>query len=54
MTIQDFRGKTLVSIREYYSKEGKELPTSKGSFYLYDLVFLFYLFSYIYIYIHVN
>ncbi|KAL0016030.1 hypothetical protein SO802_003099 [Lithocarpus litseifolius] len=30
VTIQDFRGKTLVSIREYYSKEGKELPTSKG------------------------
>ncbi|XP_057415367.1 RNA polymerase II transcriptional coactivator KELP [Lotus japonicus] len=30
VTIQDFRGKTLVSIREYYRKDGKDLPTSKG------------------------
>lgn len=30
VTIQDFRGKTLVSIREYYKKDGKELPTAKG------------------------
>ncbi|KAA8528219.1 hypothetical protein F0562_035530 [Nyssa sinensis] len=30
VTIQDFRGKTLVSIREYYRKDGKVLPTSKG------------------------
>ncbi|KAG2680836.1 hypothetical protein I3760_11G116700 [Carya illinoinensis] len=30
VTVQDFRGKTLVSIREYYKKDGKELPTSKG------------------------
>ncbi|OVA14710.1 Transcriptional coactivator p15 (PC4) [Macleaya cordata] len=30
VTIQDFRGKTLVSIREYYEKDGKELPSSKG------------------------
>lgn len=30
VTIQDFRGKTLVSIREYYKKDGKFLPTSKG------------------------
>ncbi|WOL03029.1 RNA polymerase II transcriptional coactivator KELP [Canna indica] len=30
VTIQDFRGKTLVSIREYYMKDGKELPSSKG------------------------
>ncbi|XP_059662198.1 RNA polymerase II transcriptional coactivator KELP isoform X2 [Cornus florida] len=29
VTIQDFRGKTLVSIREYYRRDGKELPTSK-------------------------
>ncbi|KAJ1438064.1 Transcriptional coactivator p15 [Sesbania bispinosa] len=29
VTIQDFRGKTLVSIREFYRKDGKELPTSK-------------------------
>lgn len=32
MTIQEFRGKTLVSIREYYKKDGKQLPTSKGTF----------------------
>ncbi|CAO2819249.1 unnamed protein product [Amaranthus hypochondriacus] len=30
VTIQDFRGRTLVSIREYYKKDGKYLPTSKG------------------------
>lgn len=30
VTIQDFRGKTLVSIREFYRKEGKDLPTAKG------------------------
>ncbi|GMH22635.1 hypothetical protein Nepgr_024478 [Nepenthes gracilis] len=30
VTIQDFRGKTLVSMREYYKKDGKELPSSKG------------------------
>ncbi|XP_010529645.1 PREDICTED: RNA polymerase II transcriptional coactivator KELP [Tarenaya hassleriana] len=30
VTIQEFRGRTLVSIREYYQKDGKELPTSKG------------------------
>ncbi|XP_026665242.2 RNA polymerase II transcriptional coactivator KELP isoform X2 [Phoenix dactylifera] len=30
VTLQEFRGKTLVSIREYYQKDGKELPTAKG------------------------
>lgn len=30
VTVQDFRGKTLVSIREYYESEGKQLPSSKG------------------------
>ncbi|EEF51378.1 RNA polymerase II transcriptional coactivator KELP [Ricinus communis] len=30
VTIQNFRGTTLVSIREFYKKDGKELPTSKG------------------------
>ncbi|XP_044486807.1 RNA polymerase II transcriptional coactivator KELP [Mangifera indica] len=30
VTIQDFRGKTLVSIREYYKKDDKELPSAKG------------------------
>lgn len=41
VTIQDFRGKTLVSIREYYKKDGKELPSSKGKCLSY---FQFYLF----------
>ncbi|XP_078152432.1 RNA polymerase II transcriptional coactivator KELP-like [Carex rostrata] len=30
VTIQEFRGKTLVSIREFYEKDGKQLPSSKG------------------------
>ncbi|ONK69185.1 uncharacterized protein A4U43_C05F20220 [Asparagus officinalis] len=30
VTIQDFRGRTLVSIREYYERDGKQLPSSKG------------------------
>ncbi|KAI4376117.1 hypothetical protein MLD38_013909 [Melastoma candidum] len=30
VTMQEFGGKKLVSIREYYSKGGKDLPTSKG------------------------
>lgn len=30
VTLQDFKGRTLVSIREYYKKDGKFLPTSKG------------------------
>ncbi|CAN0840927.1 RNA polymerase II transcriptional coactivator KELP [Linum grandiflorum] len=30
VTIQNFKGRNLVSIREFYSKDGKELPTSKG------------------------
>ncbi|XP_051137617.1 RNA polymerase II transcriptional coactivator KELP-like [Andrographis paniculata] len=30
VTLSEFRGKTLVSIREYYQRDGKELPTSKG------------------------
>ncbi|XAR70159.1 hypothetical protein NMG60_11026929 [Bertholletia excelsa] len=30
VTVNEFRGKTLVSVREYYRKEGKELPSAKG------------------------
>ncbi|KAL6839834.1 hypothetical protein ACP4OV_029644 [Aristida adscensionis] len=30
VTLSEFRGKKLVSIREFYSKDGKELPSSKG------------------------
>ncbi|KAK9926937.1 hypothetical protein M0R45_024144 [Rubus argutus] len=30
VTVQEFKGKPLVSLREFFTKEGKELPTSKG------------------------
>ncbi|PWA64552.1 DEK, C-terminal [Artemisia annua] len=30
VTLTEFKGKSLVSIREYYRKDGKELPGSKG------------------------
>ncbi|KAM5555673.1 hypothetical protein ABKV19_023544 [Rosa sericea] len=30
VVIHDFRGKTLVSIREFYKKGGKELPSARG------------------------
>ncbi|KAH6804406.1 transcriptional coactivator p15 family protein [Perilla frutescens var. frutescens] len=30
VTLSEFRGKTLVSIREYYNRDGKELPSAKG------------------------
>ncbi|GJY80269.1 RNA polymerase II transcriptional coactivator KELP [Tanacetum coccineum] len=30
VTLTEFKGKSLVSIREYYMKDGKELPSSKG------------------------
>lgn len=30
VTIQQFRGNKLISIREYYEKDGKQLPSSKG------------------------
>ncbi|OVA08211.1 Transcriptional coactivator p15 (PC4) [Macleaya cordata] len=33
VTVQDFKGKTLVSIREYYQKDGKHFPSSKGKYY---------------------
>ncbi|CAL5195036.1 unnamed protein product [Lathyrus oleraceus] len=30
VTVQDFKGTTLVSIREFYLKDGKQQPTTKG------------------------
>ncbi|OOF92292.1 hypothetical protein ASPCADRAFT_133360 [Aspergillus carbonarius ITEM 5010] len=30
VTISSFRGKTMISIREYYEKDGQELPGKKG------------------------
>ncbi|KAG6553097.1 hypothetical protein Mapa_005435 [Marchantia paleacea] len=30
LTVQDFKGKLLVSIREYYEKDGKQLPSTRG------------------------
>lgn len=30
VTISKFRGKTLVNLREYYEKDGQELPGKKG------------------------
>ncbi|OQD79579.1 hypothetical protein PENANT_c048G08273 [Penicillium antarcticum] len=30
VTVSSFRGKNMVSIREYYAKDGQELPGKKG------------------------
>ncbi|KAG8382119.1 hypothetical protein BUALT_Bualt05G0043400 [Buddleja alternifolia] len=30
VTLSEFKGKTLISIREYYKRDGKELPSAKG------------------------
>ena len=30
VSVNEFKGRMLVSIREYYEKNGKELPSSKG------------------------
>lgn len=32
VTVSEFRGKTMVSVREYYEKDGKELPGKKVRF----------------------
>lgn len=30
MTVQNFKGTTTVSIRDYYLKDGKQYPSAKG------------------------
>ncbi|OJD16440.1 hypothetical protein AJ78_03381 [Emergomyces pasteurianus Ep9510] len=30
LTVSSFKGRTMVSVREYYEKEGQELPGKKG------------------------
>ncbi|KAJ5621191.1 ssDNA-binding transcriptional regulator [Penicillium herquei] len=30
VTVSEFRGKTMVNLREYYEKDGQELPGKKG------------------------
>ena len=32
VTVSTFRGKTLVNVREYYEKDGQELPGKKVSY----------------------
>lgn len=41
VTVSEFRGKTMVSVREYYEKDGQELPGKKVSFFL-TIFFVFY------------
>ena len=46
VTISSFRGKTMISIREYYEKDGQELPGKKvGGFPSWSLLFLISLFA---------
>jgi hypothetical protein len=30
VTLSEFKGRSLVSIREFYVKDGKEMPSAKG------------------------
>jgi hypothetical protein len=34
VTVSEFRGKTMVSVREYYEKDGQKLPGKKVSLFL--------------------
>jgi hypothetical protein len=31
VVVSQFKGRTLISLREYYEKDGKMLPSSKGT-----------------------
>lgn len=52
VTISSFRGKTLVNIREYYEKNGQELPGKKVSLNLEKpaICVLHHVFTYVYPY----
>lgn len=41
VTVSEFRGKTMVSVREYYEKDGQELPGKKVSFFFLTILFVF-------------
>jgi hypothetical protein len=40
VTISSFRGKTMVNVREYYEKDGQELPGKKVSGLLFLLILI--------------
>lgn len=40
ITISDFRGKSMVNIREYYEKDGQELPGKKVPSFTLTVLFL--------------
>lgn len=39
VTVTDFKGKTFVNVREYYEKDGKDLPGKKVRFYTQLMVY---------------
>lgn len=42
VTVSEFRGKTMVSVREYYEKDGQELPGKKVWGFLFFFLVLFF------------